>query len=433
MSELSEVRTNSSELLYPFLNGVGNHEAKTLLASIILSQPEAWFLNNDMLRELNDRQGSEPAWRMQAKRPLEYCGNSLEPVGLVVKGAGSDVRGKEVVAYKAKEDVIEEALALSGAALTWSLKHSDYSVQQLLGSTQSKSDQRSPETRFKIFSVLNDATEPTTLLNVTKLIYGDGSRHSYIRGQIKLLGHAGLVDVDVPKQRYNPELEIVGTEFTHPIKELSDLAPESKAIYEVVGTLAIGDKLSLDELIDKAVEQASTIDPKIARRKLVVGLSDGRGFTIIKRIGEGMPNYVWAKVGLPDAVRAASTTLIPELDSATKRPNFQRYGRAALQIISHPESVYALMEKARKFSSAAAAQEQGTERYANVLAVVSHKGEVTADELMVELNERYGRRYAIDSVRTLARELMSLGQLRVRKEEVHGHKSAQKTKYTLPQ
>ncbi|SRR6266540_1077709 len=96
----------------PLISLVGNQEAKTAVATILLSQPDAVFNATALRNAVRDTQDEASGW--SPKRPVlaRYCERSLVPAGIVTE---------EDRIFRAEGSFLPQRLAFCGSILGWSL------------------------------------------------------------------------------------------------------------------------------------------------------------------------------------------------------------------------------------------------------------------------------------------------------------------------
>jgi hypothetical protein len=142
---------NESQAL---LSGIGNHEAKSLVAAVINSQPTLGFSVRQLEREMTSRQGEAAAWCINSGTVADYMSESLSPIGAVAhEEEAYGTRTRKV--YSASKFGIERGLPFAGAIMEWSLAYPENSVQKLLGITAvAGQSTRAPVTSYAIMQEL---------------------------------------------------------------------------------------------------------------------------------------------------------------------------------------------------------------------------------------------------------------------------------------
>lgn len=135
MYELEPKREHlSDEELGNLLAAFGNSEAKAI--TLGLMKPEVIYSLSDLYKEVLHSQGDKPGWKTSWGIPFQYCKDSLEPIGLVAREVTTD-GGLQRVGYVKTEKGEQLGEELAGYLLSFSLRHQDYSLIDILGSTTS--------------------------------------------------------------------------------------------------------------------------------------------------------------------------------------------------------------------------------------------------------------------------------------------------------
>lgn len=248
------------QVFYDLLNGVGNHEAKLLVSALITSQPERWFSTTGLKHELRSRQGIHPGWIQEPTTTFQYCSNSLEPIGAVVKGRVAGER-HEVDAYKTSDTGQKYGLAFAGEILDWSLAHPEVSVQQILGSTSTTGAVRSPETRFHLLeAILSHPTESPSEKDIVDSL-NDLHSEDGVENSLNFIRHAGLIEITAtPQEDFNPLVMITGPTSNKEVFRIGNGAQAVRATIDMLykqGTT----ELQFSQILKNAISAHPDVDP----------------------------------------------------------------------------------------------------------------------------------------------------------------------------
>ncbi|HVV66772.1 MAG TPA: hypothetical protein VHB72_01720 [Candidatus Saccharimonadales bacterium] len=150
---------------YDLIAGIGNHEAKALLL-LHLGKSATMLSRHYMGEGFKEFLGSGADWYPSPGVPFDYCINSLEPIGQVLKGTVQSHIG-EAKAYAITEFGQEVGIPTAGLILDWSLNHPDISVQRIFGPTHSKGAVRAPQNRASLLAEL--VTSPESSLSTVQI------------------------------------------------------------------------------------------------------------------------------------------------------------------------------------------------------------------------------------------------------------------------
>ena len=399
------------------LAGTGNHEAKLLTLAVIASQPDTYFSETKIYNELKNRQGEEPAWKLNKGVPFKYCLNSLEPIGAVVEGQAKGSLGP-IVAYKASEFGVNHGLPLAGALLDWSLKNPDFSLIQIFGSTNSKSEVRSPEVRLRIYNEL--LTEPTGIVSydgISDSFEDTGIEGKIVYGQLRDMANLGVLKIKSVQVNYNPLIKIVNPNFVHVGIKFDDLKPETKAIYRAMQSLHGQSKTEID--LNTLIGESQRITPNInvhaARHKIPQSLhyysKNFPGLQLIDR--DDVPEEKRTLVKLNPELTEPLTKLCSAVDNIFSGVNLGMYSKKASEIINDPQAFATLMAKVKQLSPNIVAQTEGREILGKRLnSIVNRLGRATLKEIRLEL-EKQGRPLTVEAARNALKPLVQAKLLNV--------------------
>ncbi len=416
------------------LNGVGNHEAKLLTTAIIGSQPERWFTRNELYREVTGCQGSDVGWGVSPLLPGNYCDKSLGPIGIVV---ADEIEGKQgpVRAFQATEFGKTCGLAFTGGLLDWSLRYPDTSLQKLLGTTNSATAVRSPETRYQLLTELStNPADEVSFVDIVRSI--DDERFSLPTANRHLhdLERLGFVSIASVMQDYNPILEVVDPTYRHISIELEQASVTTRTVYKTIEWLYRTDEKEVT--LDRLLELCQKIEPGIDIQPLynsLVGSTSVRsglypGLVLTDRNGAPIKrNSVKIAADHTEAIE----DLLYTLDCVQTPRNRQAFIERAKGILSDPDACSAIMAKARRFSSVYAGSTEGSEvTNQRMVGIIKKLGAVTALEIRDELSKD-GRAMSRNTVMRLLGNLAQTGKINVVAERLDVKKKTKINRYSV--
>lgn len=197
------------EILANLLASIATSEAKALTL-IAMAQTEDWYTVSELYEEVmliqGNIRGEGVAWKMSVSTPFGYCKESLEPIGLVVRGLKYNPNSEvEADAYQISEFGARIGVPFAGLMLDYSLQHPNFSLFQLFGKTQSslkasnintslgmvEVKNRSPENRLRIFRTLAEVQIPLSV----KYIAGTKNIDPGVIGRhLENLAESGIVN-----------------------------------------------------------------------------------------------------------------------------------------------------------------------------------------------------------------------------------------------
>lgn len=396
------------------LAGVANHEAKAFTLAYMATRPEDHYF---VMEELGDgvitAQGPQPAWRLHKSVPFAYCHESFEPIGAVAKSRLNANNGRLITAYGLTAFGRQDGLAMAGLCMRWSLDHPEVSVQEILGTTQSQTENRSPAIRMAIIhSMLAADTDGLSYEGIAL----DNPGIPGIRLNIENLrtGKAAkLLDIVTNQVAFNPLLAIGDPEY-HGRKPYETLAPERRAIYEALRTLKLEQgvgMVALGELVEAAHADSPESDPKNIRAILVQGIRPGsKGGLSPLTVAENGRGALGTEKSSRIKIRAEYTDALEEL--ANDLEAFQSgYGQkqlrdTALSVVTEESESRQLMQKAYDYSPKARVA-HGPVRVGK--AVIEILKTESAGVSVAEIRSRLARDYNLAVTETAVRN--NLGRI----------------------
>jgi hypothetical protein len=416
------------------LNGVGNHEAKLLTTAIIGSQSERWFTRNGLHSELIGCQGDNVAWRVASLLPGNYCDNSLEPIGAVV---ASEIEGKRgpVHAFHSTEFGKTWGLAFAGGLLDWSLRYPDVSLQKLLGTTNSATAVRSPETRLQLFTeLLTNPDSEVSFTDVTRSIGDDRFSLPNINKHFHDLERLGIVSIATTMQDFNPVLEVSDPTYRHLSISLEEASIGTRTVYKAIEQLHRTEEkeATLERLLEVCQAVEPDVDIQPIYKQLVKATSERSfrfpGLTLTDRNGAPIKRN---SVKIEPAHVEAIEELLQTLESMQNPQNRQAFIEKANDILSNPDACSALMEKAQRFSAVYAGSVEGSEvTNQRLINIIRELGSVTALEVRDELSKR-GRDMNRQTVMRLLGNLAQTRKISAVEEQLDPRKRNKIKRYSV--
>ncbi len=397
----SSIGTINPELL-GLVDGLANHEAKTLVAGVLVSHPEEWFTANRIHKEMVRRQQGEQGWITSNKMMgFSYCKHSLEPIGAVALGSIEGRTGL-VGSYRASELGATTGLALVGSLSEWSLENPEVSLQELLGSSNSSGERRSPATRFIIFKSLLDAgNDGLTFGQIESEVASQLSlRQKYLTDIFDEPTHNEFFEVTTVLRSYNPLYRIDSAEYSG-TRCFNELGETTRSIYAAMNQLVDSGQheVTLDALIDMCVI-LSPSSPKVdLRRKLIQSLRD-RDIPGLKIAEDndrkpGHTNKSLLKIQ-PELVQPIGELVERIITVSTSEQVNSR--NTARFILNNPRDFATLMLKARDFSPRYRSSNRQASIQNLVRDLVLNSDGLDLDQVQVALAEQ-GERVKRNTVR----------------------------------
>lgn len=422
------------EVIFGYLDGVGNYESKNLLASLVLTNPQHEFTNTEARREMNLRQGDRPAWSVGPTSAQQFFGTSLERVGAVVKTQVQGESGKVVNAWRASDEYLDTKLALSGFISDWSLRWPNLSIQQVFGATTSRSDIRSPQVRSQLYWGLLTSGNGTTFGDLhDSLYFATPALTQTVNNQVRAMRDLGILSVVTKKDGYDPDVEIVDDNFRHVAMKLENRVPETQALYAAVKQLGRGTRLTLNSLADAAYQIDPTIDLTKVRHILMNGTMSGRQVTGVKLVdAKGIDTSSQSNISLAEGMTEPISELMEGIEAIRMGYSIEKYIARAREILDNPTEFSALMRKAAQFSPLHKARQEDDTATQQLMTVVQELGTLTTRQAQVQLTERYGRELDRGSVAQKLRDLVKLGKLVSVKLPDSAYYAREHNHYSLP-
>lgn len=330
------------------LSAIGNHEAKSLAAVVINSQPNSSFSVRQLEREMVSRQGDRPAWAINSGTLADYCTDTLFPIGAVAredKKHGS--RTGRV--YSASEFGMERGLPFAGAILEWSLMYPNNSVQKLLGITAVAGESiRSPIMSFLIMQelVTNLGDAEISMGSIGRSL-GQGIEESRVVGEhLRRLEGEKLVEVRTVVQDYNPIYKIDRDKANN-----IALTHDTSLAIRNTWLDSPGDEMTLGELL-KAV---SLRYPDLAQsevRRVMGCVMPRQRLPFLEVTGRNGTPINHSVVGLTPDGRKLMDDFV-EMVEASAQDEQHEFRKFAVGVISDEDKFGRLMDKAKKSSNSA--------------------------------------------------------------------------------
>lgn len=353
------------------LSGIGNHEAKTLVAAVINTQPTLRFSVRQLEREMVTRQGEVPSWRINSGTVADYVSDCLLPIGAVAREEEAyGTRTKKV--YSASEFGIERGLPFAGAIMEWSLAYPDNSVQKLLGITAVAGQAtRAPIASYSIMQEL--VTHPgNTEINIASLSrsIGDGNDLRIANDHLLRLEGEKLVELRTVVQDYNPIYKID--------REKAISITLSHAISNAIRESWLGaptDEMTLDQLLAITSEKYPNLASNEIRHWMTYVVPKQRlpFLEVIDRNGAPISQ---SDAKLTDKGREIIGALVEAIE-ASQNDEQQNFRNLAVEVVSDADKFRTLMNKAKASSGFASKLLSKNV----ILEEVQSAGEITVTQL----------------------------------------------------
>lgn len=420
------------EVFFGVLNGAGNLEAKIALALLIYTDPISSHDSKELAQMFNQAQGTTPAWRLKTSSAGEYCSHSFEPLGIAT-GPDADAlaEGKTVARWQAGGDHQEQVLAMLGFLADWSLGHPELSPRILLGSTTSPTGARSPHARYLIYQTLLKGESDQSLTEIAHSV-GDvysSSPLQAVNGQVTSLETSGILQKLSNRKGDDPLILIADPDYHGHHRALEATRPATRALYQITAQLGAGEKIHLNDLMDRVLALDPTVDTVAFRSMLRLNIDQQIGY----------PGLQWADrkhVGLdeqtavafvPEAADAIGE-LIDGLERIKRGESVQTWTTRAKEIVSDPDDFRALVAQGRE--SSARANTPGREALAEeLLSIIRRLGSVTIRAAQREL--RPTLRLTLGGTYELLASLVEAGILTGQKVRTERHSGITSSEYRV--
>ena len=402
----------SDEVVGNLLSGVGNHEAKAIL--LVAMQTGQVYSRPDSFTLITAAQGPNPGWVMDSKGPFGYFQNSLDPVSLVAMEIIDS--SLKTYGYLRTEHGETLGVPLCGLLLDFSIRHSNYSLQDLLGGTNSANARtstitmageeaeyklRSPINRFKIFKQLIKA--PRLPLRVEDL---QDAGLSQVTDHLRTLSKAGIINYESTRHGQSLIfLSLASDRSSDDPSPYHDRTQMTQAVYRLL--LSKGDKVwTIQELVDELVKTyhkgnyngVSAICTHLRKN----GYLKAQKFTREQA----------SEIGLDDEQRQLLTDFVNIVDIFQNQnlEVLERGRRLASQILANPVHVSILMRKAKEHSTQTNKRPL-TLTLSNIYNIIEIKPSITTIDILEMLSTRYGYRLSRTRIGRLINKLKNNGSI----------------------
>jgi len=428
------------------LAGVGNHEAKALFL-LYLSENPVLLSSRQMAAGFKEFVGQDTDWLPGHASLMQYCEDSLEPIGSVVEEPTKNARGW-ARAYTISDYGQEVGVPAVGLLLDWSLRYPDVGLATVLGTSLSPSERRAAEARVELLTELLTADEAGIALagaahvrdrtNESRRTYNNYKKYlDAASNAAKTLEKAGIIRLDSVYEANtsmftidDPELEVRGG----PPRGLVSLA-----IYDFIaeqnqaGRADFQYEDCLQYVLGKVKQADPNLDPAVIRRKVSTSLSTpGRikGISRNETFNEGQNT----KLFLEEAFRQPLQEICDiVLGLADKTPAFiERGRRAAASIIADPAAKKLLIEKAARFSSYVQSKPvKDTMR--ETLGLLSGKTPLDLESLAELYKQQSSRPMTPATMADVMRRLVTTGEVVIEPRRVSKNRGHVRNYYSLTQ
>lgn len=336
------------------IDAIGNNPAKMVTLLVLAENSQEYFSSTHLDEAVMQVQGDNPGWPLGRRNhgtrglPFSYCQQSIEPIGMLAEDQVASQRGKRLIdAYRINEPGLQIGVPLSGAFLGWELGYEETSLQQLLGSSNSRDRiGRMPSLRTEIYGLLSDSDDGMSHAQLRQAL---GETAGRLMQLIPNLRDAGIIDVI---ERYDPADRKV-TLHAPDFKNL-DIAgprvhPETRAIFDVAQRLVDRASAAMtgQDLLDAITEVYPKYDQRIVWQRLTIARANNRMRFVEFAPFEG-DAHQHTNIAIAPFYEEPISALLYAISSLKNDEDYREGARQqANEIIQSPELVSQLMAKAR--------------------------------------------------------------------------------------
>ncbi len=417
-----------------FINYGANHEAKTVLSDVYLQQPGELLRPVTVAKTVIAWQGPEPAWKIPIKDVIQYSERSLAKGGIVEPGLIDGERGHQVTAWAAMASPADLLVqrAMVGFFSNWSLESPEQSVQKLYrvgGGDRAKA----PLVRHRLYDLLWNSTTGYSIEGLNEVMVREGHHPTTLARKLEGLDQEGIIEVRSKSIGYNPVMKVTDSEYRHVAIGFLDTSLETQAAYAAAQELGIDATITVDDFVNKAMEQMPGADPVVLRKYIIGSFSEGTnhfpGLQPVDRLG--IPISDLSVVELSPDVRQAVGELVIGVGKILAGEGLLPYVKEAQRIMGNPSQVRELIAKAGRFSAVKAGHFHGSERLTNQMRSILETGPQTAESMRAELVDRYGRMIGHERIHAILNELVSTENIGTAYEPVHPHSAITRKVYKM--
>lgn len=345
--------------IFDLLSSVGNGEHHAL--DLIVMREGVIYSMKALDKEMINRQGENPAWRMGWGVPFSHCRQSLAPIGLVTREAFSP--DNTAWGYQITEYGLRTGVPFAGLLLKWSYEHPEHSLYKMLSSTNSTSikDQqvldkkRAQETRYKIFWEI--VTNSSNRMRLTDLADAVNEDYRLTKNHLVSLSKSGIITYEAIRP---------GQSFSYfRLKDtVSDKEPGPYGKHRILATRlynfltqhsiqAPNEYLSVDEITNALIQEYpeyKNLNKKSLSSRAVNTLTDfeKQGHTERERF---RADY-HSEIILSDEQREVIVSFVTPLDNFKNgdRETIEEGRRFAQRVLNDPRPFSELMLKAKEAS-----------------------------------------------------------------------------------
>ena len=425
----------TDERLGNILAYAGNHEAKAL--TLLGMRMGIIYTSSFLDRMMLEFQGGKPGWKSARGNLFKYCMHSFAPIGLVV----SEVIDKDTNTWGyIKTGKGQRTTALLGSLLNFSLEFQDISLEDVLGETSSPVEstlnqdeefkKRSPLTRLRIlFEIATRGQLPireTDLLEAINEIHARG-----IAAHLEQLRDKGIILYDSKKAgepvafyKLSPLRPI---ENPNPFAQFTD---RTLRVYNII--LSKPDREWTSQDVANALVTEYPLRGGSKRENLTDNISGILAHLRASNYLDGrFSKKKQSEINLTDEQRAMIIQFLTIIDQYQDQdPEFIRRGaQLATEILSSPQKVATLMQKAKEHSGKANRRVQ-EDTFVDIKTIVAEHPGLSVREILDYLRIRQNRILHIATARSLASILLNTGNLRA--ETINGVRHYFSTPPRLP-
>ena len=271
---------------------------------------------------------------------------------MLAEGKVASKRGKRLIdAYQISEAGLRIGVPLSGAFLGWELGYEETSLQQLLGSSNSRDRiGRMPSLRTRIYELLSDSEDGMSHTQLRQALGETAGRFTQL---IPNLRDAGIVDVT---ERYDPrdrKVTLREPDFMNLRIAGPRVHPETRAIFDVVQKLVdqAKTKMTGQDLLDAITDIYPHYEQHIVWQRLTIARANDRMAFVEFAPFEGDVQQ-HTNIVIAPSYEEPIASLLWMIRSLKNDAAYREGARQqASEIIQNPELVSQLMAKARENSA----------------------------------------------------------------------------------
>jgi hypothetical protein len=414
------------EKLGNLLAAIGNHEAKALVLAAM--RPGIVYSAGDLRRLLLEPQARSPVWRISSGVAFDYCRYSLSPFGLVTQ----ELLDTELRSFGYMKSQYGEYVgdAFAGYLLAFSLTHSDVSLVDLFGTTNSSAvpqahpNEVAKTADFRIRSPLRRYRMITELLRnrlpmrETDLAAAVGEPVAALSPHLQRLHDLGIIMYR--STRISAPYALFRVRDDHSFHEVP-LHPHSPSLSrELHSLLARGQIFTREQLATTLIRtfpRRATLRQTTLRTSISQILSRFEKYGCVERVRFTASRQ--SDIDLTSGQRRLLNDLVEAIEIfARQGPSDLTAGRTkAARIVNDPSKFTALLDKARRASSSAnrwPLSELG-DAVERVARTQPYSG---IADIQLAIREVYGRNVSPQPIKQVVRFLRDRARIRLAEQQV---------------